>query len=250
MSDGSSHSKLVFALCAALGLALLAIAFLAGRESARPATHAQSQPPPVLRVESETRGEAASSRDPWQLRDEEYASIDAQRGSDERIDKRPDDTIVLSNIKREDRIAIDPIDDRVSGPGSAPSNSPDAATEYFLQMDAIRSNAGAGDPNAFAMDLIKGGLGGATSGFDQLIADTDRMTEEIGQVIPPPSCVGYHEATLESLAEARGMLDSMKGAITTRDLQALNAIALQASELEARTKALAALQEQIRGSSL
>ena len=82
-------------------------------------------------------------------------------------------------------------------------------------MDAIRSNAGAGDPNTFAMDLIKGGLGGATSGFDQLIADTDRMMEEIGQVIPPPAYIGYHEATLESLAEARGMLDSMKDAITS-----------------------------------
>lgn len=249
MADGSSHSKLVFALSAALGLALLAIAFLAGRESARPTTDAQSQPPPVPRLEPEAGSEATSSRDPWRLRDEEYASIDAHRGSVAGINERPDGTIVLSNTKREDRTAIDPMDDRAPGPQTAPSNSGDAVSEYFLQMDAIRSNAGAGDPNTFAMDLIKGGLGGATSGFDQLIADTDRMTEEIKQVLPPPTCVVYHEATLESLAEARGMLDSMKDAITTQDLQALNAIALQASELEARTKALAALQEQIRSST-
>ena len=249
MADGSSHSKLVFGLSAALSLALLAIAFLAGRESARPATNAQTEPPPVPGVEPETRREATSPRDPWQLRDEEYASIDAQRGSNEGIEERPDGTMVLSNTKREDRTAIGPVDDRAARPQSAPSNSGDAVSEYFLQMDTIRSDAGAGDPNTFALDLIKGGLGGTTSGFDQLIADTDRMTEEIGQVIPPPVCAGYHEATLESLAEARGMLGSMRDAITTQDLQALNAIALHASELQARAKALAALQEQIRSST-
>jgi hypothetical protein len=249
MAETGSHPRLTFALAAALGVALLVIAFLVGRESARPTADVRSPLPPVPSVEGETRSEASPVRDAWRLRDEEYASIDAQRGSVVMIDERPDGTIVLSNTKGEHETATAPVNDRDARPEGAPKGSPDPVSEYFLQMDTIRSNAGAGDPNSFAMDLIKAGIGGATSGFDQLVADTDRMSAEIGQLTPPTSCVGYHEATLESLAEARGMLESMKDAITTRDLQALNAIALQASELQARTKALAALQEQIRGAT-
>jgi DNA transposition AAA+ family ATPase len=99
------------------------------------------------------------------------------------------------------------------------------------------------------MDTIKAGMGGATSGFDRLFADTDRMTQEVKRITPPPSCVLYHEASLEALEESRGMLESLKVAITTRNVQALGVIAQQAANLQAKTEALAELQEELRASA-
>jgi uncharacterized protein involved in propanediol utilization len=75
------------------------------------------------------------------------------------------------------------------------------------------------------------------------------MTKEMEAVAPPLSCVGYHRASLESLAEARGMLESMKGAISTKDVQSLGAIAQQAAVLQAKAKALQELQDRIRASN-
>jgi hypothetical protein len=89
-------------------------------------------------------------------------------------------------------------------------------------VDLIQSHAGAGDPNAFAMDMIKAGMGGATSGFDQLIADSDRMKRE---------------------------LESMKVAITTRNMESLSALAQQSADLQARAEALRAFQEKLRAAA-
>lgn len=116
-------------------------------------------------------------------------------------------------------------------------------------MDVIRSNAGAGDPNTFAMGLIKAGMGGATSGFDQLIYDTDRMTEELQRMTPPPSCQDYHQANIGARLESRELLQDMKLAIVSHDIQSLGEIAQQAAELQTRAEALRALREEIRASA-
>jgi hypothetical protein len=252
MTEGRSNTKLPFALATALGVALLVIAFLVGRESVRNATGeapgAESQLPPVPRVESRAQGETSAERDPWKVRDEDYAYADEHRGSAGEIDRRPDGTVVLSNTRNDEAAENDPGAPPSTTPQAARASSHGAVAEYFQQVDVIRSEAGAGDPNVFAMDMIKAGLGGATAGFDRLIADTDRMTREMKSVTPPPSCLSYHQATLQSLEEARGMLESMKGAITTRDMQSLSEIAQQAAALQAKAAALERMQEQIRAS--
>jgi hypothetical protein len=116
-------------------------------------------------------------------------------------------------------------------------------------MDVIQSEEGAGDPNVFAMGLIKSGLGGATSGFDRLIDDTERMEKEIRSVVPPAMCNGYHEASLEALAESRRMLESLSAAIAARDIGQLEQIARQASLLQAKTEALQRMRDEIRAST-
>jgi hypothetical protein len=239
MADGNPNSKLVFALAAALGVALLVIAFLVGRESARIAQD-DARPvgnalPPVSRLGVE--------------RNEDYAYADAHWGSIEGVHRRPDGTIVLSNTGNDDEVRSVSVDPPSIRPEATPGNPGDAVAEYFQQTALIRSTAGAGDPNTFAMDLIKAGMGGATSGFDRLISDTDRMMQELELVTPPPSCRLYHEASLESLEDAREMLEGMKVAITTRDIQSLGVIAQQAADLQAKAEALKHLQEEIRASA-
>lgn len=155
-----------------------------------------------------------------------------------RIEERPDGTVLLSNR------GSAPDTPEVNG-NSAPSERASAVSDYFLQMDVIRSEAGAGDPNAFAMDLIKTAMSGSTSGFDQLIADTKRMEQEARQVTPPPSCEGYHQASLDALVESEAVLEAMKSAIAGRDIGQLTSIARQAEALQDKAKAVQEMREQI-----
>ncbi len=113
-----------------------------------------------------------------------------------------------------------------------------AVAAYFRQVDVIHTEEGAGDPNAFAMSLIKGGLGGATSGFDRLIADTKEMEREMQRLSPPPSCQRYHEASLEALVESRQLLEDIKQAIAGRDIDRLKAIALRSNDLRSKVEAI------------
>ena len=224
-------------------MALVVIAFLLGRESTRPSAADSNPQAPPLVVEPEPIVESTEQRrwpewadlEKWE--DVEDPAFDAQPVH-EPIEHRRDGTFLRSNH---------------GSTGDAPqitSDSPVASTgsevsDYFLRVDAIHSESGAGDPNTFAMGLIKAGLGGSTAGFDQLIADTQRMEQEIGQVTPPPSCIGYHEANLKALAESREVLQDMKVAFADRDFSSLTAIARKAGTLQAKAKDLQDMRERI-----
>ncbi len=120
-----------------------------------------------------------------------------------------------------------------------------AVPAYLVRMDVIQSKSGAGDPNTFAMSLIKGGLGGSTAGFDQLIADTRGMEQEIRAVPPPPSCEGYHQASLKALAESREIVEEMKLAFARRDFSGLATIAQKAGSLQVKAEALEDMRQRI-----
>jgi hypothetical protein len=258
MVNGNPSSKALIFLASGLGVALLVIAFLVGRESARsiPAdAEAVADPlPPTPKLEPEAepdrRDETTGTRDFWRDRDEEYAYADDHWGDAGGIDQTPEGRIVLSNTRTEDEGKRDSADPpAVVKQDVARADGRAAVTAYFQQIDLIRSNAGAGDPNSFAMDMIKAGMGGATSGFDRLIADTDTMIQEIKRMTPPPSCMVYHQANLGALEEARAMLEGLKVAISTQDVQTLGPLAQQAANLQNKAESLKVLQEQIRASA-
>lgn len=266
MTRSASTSKLLIALSAALVVSLLIIAFLAGRESGRSSVSDAAgvehvlPPIPNLETEAEAPTETSNAVDPWRERNEDYRYGDTDWGELDGIEQRPDGTIVLSNTRAGNgttRHAVDaPSVEAGPEPEGAPSVEPGPEPEdqraaviaYLERVDVIRSNAGSGDPNTFAMNMIKAGMGGATSGFDRLIADTDRMSEEFSSLTPPPSCVPYHEGTLQSLEEARGVLEDMKVAIKAYDVQTLTGIAPRAAKLQDKAEALRALQEAMRAS--
>ncbi|MGB3052363.1 MAG: hypothetical protein WBB42_15285 [Polyangiales bacterium] len=252
MSEGGSDRRTVFALCIALGAALLLIAFLLGRESAgtaaREAVSAEDWRPDGVdpdQVERSTEEKSSRRWPAWaDLTDENHSEVrasDSTRAVAERIEVEPTDSFALTH----DRNRPQP-QTRPNAPGDARSDQRGASVAaYFQQVDLIHSEEGAGDPNVFAMDLIKGGLGGATSGFDQLIADTKQMEREMQSLTPPSSCESYHEASLEALVESREMLERMKEAIVGRDIEQLNAVALQSKTLQSKAQAMKEMRKQI-----
>jgi hypothetical protein len=250
MSTPPASRTSLIALSAALGAAIVAIAFLLGRESMRApeaASETRAVGAPVPATQSDVTDEKQEPRkwpgwadlEEWNDVDEPaVAVVDSQ--ALERIERRPDGTVLLSNRSNTEA--------RPRATSKSPTEyGGSAVAAYFLRIDTIHSQSGAGDPNTFAMGLIKAGLGGSTAGFDELLRDTRRMEKDIRQVTPPPSCEGYHRESLAALAEGRELLEEMKTAFEERDFSHLTMIAQQASELQTRANALQEMREQIMG---
>jgi len=245
MAVRDSRNAMLFGLGGALVLALLAIAFLLGRESARtsagpePLDEAELPSPPILEPAEEDAPE--TGRD-WRAldRDEPAANAvnDTAPETAERIERQADGKFLLTNSKSEREIRAEPQD-------PPPEQNTATVSDYFRAVDAVRSEQGAGDPNTFAMGLIKAGLGGSTAGFDQLIDDTERMELEMKQIRPAPGCEQYHQASIEALAEGRELLDDLKTAISERDIQGLTTMARRAGELEAKAKSMDAMRAEL-----
>lgn len=236
---------MLFGLGGALVLALLAIAFLLGRESVQtsagpePLTEVGIPSPPIIQP---TEAEAPEPGPDWRALDLDEPAVtaanDATPEMAERIERQADGTFLLTNSGSEREIRSDP---------QAPPPEQNTATvsDYFRALDAVRSEQGAGDPTTFAMGLIKAGLGGSTSGFDQLIDDTERMELEMKQIRPAPGCEQYHQASIEALAEGRALLDDLKTAISNRDIQKLTTMARRAGELETKAKSMDAMRAEL-----
>ena len=242
----------MLALCVALGAALLVIAFLLGRDSVRTvpgdavseeaARPARLQPDPGNRsTEKASRRRWPAWADPTDEDPSELQAAGASRGVVERIEAHPSKGFALTPNSSRTR----PGTRRDAPVASASDPQGLRVRSYFQEVDLIQSEAGAGDPNAFAMDLIKGGLGGATSGFDQLIEDTRVMEQAMQDVTPPASCESYHQASIDALVESREMIERMKRAIVGRDIGELNAIALQSKALQRKAQALKEMRQRI-----
>ncbi len=252
VSERGSDRRTVLALCIALGAALLLIAFLLGRESAgtarREAVSTEASRPAGVDpdpVERSTEEESGRRWPAWaDLTDDDPSGVraaDSSRGVFEQIELDPTDSFGSTQNRNRPQPQTRP-----NVPGDArPGPQGMSVGAYFQEVDLIHSEEGAGDPNAFAMDLIKGGLGGATSGFDQLIADTKQMELEMQSLNPPADCEAYHEASIEALVESRDMIERMKRAIVGRDIEQLNSIALQSKVLQRKAQAMKEMRKQI-----
>lgn len=234
----------------------MVIAFLMGRESARTeareASSAKALQPSSVdpgQVDGSTEEENSRRWPAWadltDLDPSEDRAIGTEEDLAEQIEAEPTDRFATKLDQDRPQLRAGP---------NAPSDEPADPREnsvgaYFQQIDLIHSEEGAGDPNVFAMNLIKGGLGGASSGFDQLIADAKKMEREMHTLTPPVSCEGFHEASIETLVESREMLERMKRAILTRDIEQLNGIALQSKTLQTKVQAMKEMRRQILASS-
>jgi len=258
MMAGVNDRRTVLALSMALGAALLAIAFLLGRESAgTPGSDpvaAEIAAPPVVEPEREAAAEGASARrwPKWADLTDWDDSEDRETGSTqapiEKIERPHEGSAAFTSGGIQQQSPTAPKTPKATG--NAPTDRGGAAVaNYFQQVDLIHSEEGSGDPQAFALSLINPGLRGSTSGFDQLIKDTKRMEQEMRQVTPPPSCQSYHEASLEALVESGQMLETIKRAVTRKDMAQLSAITHQAQSLRAKAEAIEKMRKQLLGAS-
>ncbi len=254
VASADTSRKAIWWLAGALGLALLALAFLLGRESMRPAPmvempgDASSSEADPATAEASRVEEAPTTDSPTvdaSATEESASSIDpVTPRATARVERRPDGRIVLSNTRDGKKRDVRPTVKSRSARKNR--DQPKSAGEYLDRMDAIRYGEEAADPNAFAVALINAGMSGSTEGFDELIADTEGMEQEMKSITPPPSCEKYHEASLEALGHGRAILIELKNAISTRDVSKVAEVAQEAAALQAKVDELTRLETNLR----
>jgi hypothetical protein len=257
----SPNRALVYVLGGALFASLLVIAFLLGRESSR--TAAPSDAGQTASSTADGSGSPATTPVP-ERRWPEWADLDdadpdvpdpeVTETHAGRIERHQDGRIVLSNRNLDGSSHTPTSDSPTTLTRTEPSSAvgttavasdAGAVVAYFERVDAIRSSNDAVDPNAFAMDLIKASMKGSTEGFDELIADGVRMQNEMAAIEPPPACAVYHRESLAAMAQSQAILETMRDAIQSGNIQALTQVTSQASVLQSKAETLDALRQQI-----
>lgn len=230
-------------------LALLGLAFLLGRESARNA--AVPAPTPV-----------------------EVATADPAAGPT----AEPEATLTPGRVPPRQEVASAPQSPPPAAPERAPAlrapSAPAAAAppsaslaptappgaappvdaaekarvaEYFRSLDASVGMAAAWqNPDAVASSALQQGALGDSSGFDMILrANRDAMTR-IRALSPPEPCREHHRRTLELGEAAVRLLERIRQGTLSGDSTALMAMATEGQQLQARVMDLESLGQQIR----
>lgn len=229
------NQRLVIGLAGALGLALLAIAFLLGRISAKPevvavAGPAQAASPPQAAAAPEsllpppTSGapplETISPRLP--VAEPSVFIMPGGEGAPTSAPARPSFT-----------------------PHATPSADQQQITAYFNQVDRLE-DMGAGDPQAFATSMVQSMSSGDFSAFDDLLAKAREQHQRLQSISPPRACVEHHRLALSLSADSVGMLERLRAALKKGDSTALLTIATEGKTLETQANQLKTMGESIK----
>jgi hypothetical protein len=225
----TSSRRLVIALASALGAALLAIAFLVGRMSAKPAVVAVAAPPPVMTPSTSTPAEL--SPEPSAATFPVAPSLPASPTS--------------ATPSTETALLPGAPPPPASIPGSSPSPDRAQIVAYFNQIDRLE-DMGAGDPQAFANSMVQSMSSGDFSGFDTLLSKARTQRQRLLSITPPRMCVDHHRLALTLSGDSVAMLERLKAAMVKGDATALLTIATEGHTLETQANQLKALGENIK----
>jgi len=216
------------ALGGGLLLALLLIAFLVGRESARPETGAPKT------------GVAAQSQ--------VAAGMDDQRAAGEAARSEIDQGQLAPEREPE------PVDDTLASPQEA---APTAAARqdpqravvaaYFTQIEGYEQQAKYwSDPKELAMSVLSQGAQGDTSGVATLLTAQRTALAHVESMSVPPLCREHHERTVAVLRRAVKLLETIQGTLGSGNIDGLLALSGDATRLESDTRAVDALAAKIK----
>ncbi len=228
-----NDKRLVATLAGALGCALLAIAFLLGRLSAKPAdaeriaaSHAK-----VATSASDLTSESARS-------DPAPALAQGVEGS-----QTPVSDLAAIALIASARAGVSVAGTPTAGPSLSPGRPEIAA--YFTQFERL-DDMGAGDPQAFAASMLQSVTSGDFSSFDDLLARARAQRERLRALTPPRACLEHYRLALALSVDSVSMLERLKAALTRGDSAALMTIATEGRTLETQTNQLKAMGDTIR----
>jgi hypothetical protein len=224
---------LLASLAVVLGVSLLAVAYLMGRQSLRaepavtavPARHAPApRPPTATEVTAPTAvpapavGEAHSSG--------ETPDHQVERGP------VPD----LRPIAEPHAAAAPQVDAAAAG----------RVAVYFAGLDRVSGTGFSGLSQEGAQRLIAAAVGGDTSGLDGLVADAERAEREVQATLAPPECVEYHHELLGLLSESRALLEELRTAMAAQNSDGLVLMSARAGALQRRAEELRDREKNLR----
>jgi hypothetical protein len=224
--------RLVIGLAAALGVALLAIAFLLGRESRSPSPAAVSAPTPEPLPLSPTPESTVAPADM-------PADIPAA------VPATP--TAVVGEGVVPPPSAAEPTAEASTLRGAADPVRADVA-RYFAEVEALQqgSKGWSGDPNAAAQQIMRQATSGDTSGFKSLAEANRQLAERLRAVAAPEPCAAHRQKTLDVLEQANTLLEKLQAAVQSTDTGGLTALTAQSQDLERRARDADALATAIK----
>jgi hypothetical protein len=227
------QKRLIAVLSASLIVALLVIAYLAGRMSVQrpPAPQAAT----VIRNDKPVQQAAATP------------PVDATR------DGSPVDRQIPTPAKSEvpsappipvpPATAVPSAQPETPRPSTAPATDP-AVAAYFARVDAVQVE-GSGDPTAFAQGILAGIQSEDFSQIDKLVADAKAALNQAGGIRPPSVCAEYHRRLLEALKESVAGLQSFRTAIEKHDPDAVLSVANQLQDAQQKINDLQSMRRQL-----
>jgi len=230
-----SNQPVIVGLAAALGVALLAIAYLLGRASA---------PPPVVTVAAPAPAAAAQTIE------------DVPTAPPATLDQEPGAALVPVTEAPAFALPRDTSSPLSSAPPPMPVSpagnplSPGAAEKqqvasYFEKIEQA-ADMGAGDPQAFANSLMQSVSSGDFSEFDALLVKARNQRQRVQAMAPPRSCSEHHKLALTLAGDSVAMLEKLKAALMKGDSTALLSIASEGKALESKTNELKAMGDAIK----
>lgn len=219
---------LVVALGAALGLALLVIAFLLGRLSVTAELTARRPTGGTTESVRPQTPEAPAQSTPFVERDAEGGS-GPEAGSTPRggvasppSSASPKATAIGTGSPERGRIA-----------------------SYFQEVERLE-DMGAGDPQAFAKSLMESVTSGDFSGFDALLARARTQQDRLRSIEPPSACAEHHRLASVLARDSVSLMERLKAALMNGDAAGLMAMSSEGRALEARADELRTLAATIR----
>jgi hypothetical protein len=226
--------RTVIILAVLLGLAVVTIAFMAGR---------MSSPAGEVIVE---RASPTTERTPDRVEAAREIRTEAQR---ELAAEQPAEPVRPPEHALQPIRPIQPIEpsqsQRAVEAVRGAESSPEVIETYFEQIKSVQT-AGAGDPNALAQEIMMGATKGDTSGFDKLLGTIDEAQKKAAAITPPAACAHYHQTLLQSLQDGREVIQEMRTAIATGNINALAAVAGKAQSMQSRADELQQIEKSLR----
>jgi len=248
-------------LSGCLGICLLALGFLLGRESNRaPATVisapaagvAAAEPlPPAAPSLAPTTAPSASPTlaSPAAAPPEATPLVVASRTSSNRVSSslrtRPTTTPPTSTSPTSSNISYLRSSRTGTSPEAADDPDKQAVAHYFREVDRLQ-DVDVDNPEAAATSLIGAATSGDTSGLRALVSQARDAEQKVRAVTPPPPCAHYHEQLVSMLAESRSMLQRLEQGIGGGDPGSLSALISQANSAKSRSAALASEARELK----
>ncbi len=136
-----------------------------------------------------------------------------------------------------------------SHPAQPPASNAERAQvqQYLARVDAIMASTGdIGDPNKFATGILSQGANGDASGFDDLLGKTRKARQDLNQVSPPAACREHYHLLTSQLDGSLALLQQVKSATMSMNTSSLPALSAQGQKMQAEADRLAQLNTQIR----
>lgn len=246
------NSKLLVILVVLLVVCVMAIAFLLGRESAmtphkaefsgqhninaiqgkKSETDNYSNTQAISQVQPDAANRAISDN-PVQISvpAEKTASNDSPTAEAKVLPKFKSTTINLEALQSQ----------------SAGKNNNQEVARYFSELDEIANSAKYwDDPNSMAQEVLKGAMGGDTSGIDRLTSSYRAVKEKLSTINVPNVCSEHYRATIDAFNQSISILETIKSGISSGDVSKLTSLSSEAENVKQKSADLERITKELK----